>query len=114
SWVNPDAKLAHKTFQDYMREGLLAATEAVKKECGVSKINVLGYCIGGTLLATTLAYLAGRHEEHYNSATFLVAQVDFTRAGDLKLFIDDEQLKAIEDIMAKDGFLDGGRMATVF
>ncbi len=114
SWVNPDAKLAHKTFQDYMREGLMAATEAVKKECGVSKINVLGYCIGGTLLATTLAYLAGRHEEHYNSATFLVAQVDFTRAGDLKLFIDEEQLKAIEDIMAKDGFLDGGRMSTVF
>ncbi len=114
SWVNPDAKLAHKTFENYMQEGLLAATEAVKKECGVSKINVLGYCIGGTLLATTLAYLAGRHEEHYNSATFLVAQVDFTRAGDLKLFIDDEQLKAIEGIMAKDGFLDGGRMSTVF
>ena len=63
SWVNPDEKLTHKTFEDYMKEGLLAATSAVQRECGVKKINILGYCIGGTLLATALAYLAGRGEE---------------------------------------------------
>jgi polyhydroxyalkanoate synthase len=114
SWVNPDARLAHKTFEDYMHQGLLAATEAVKKECGVEKLNVLGYCIGGTLLGTTLAWLSEKRQDPYNSATFLVAQVDFTKAGDLKLFIDDAQLKNIEALMAKDGYLDGGRMATVF
>jgi polyhydroxyalkanoate synthase len=114
SWVNPDARLAHKSFENYMHEGLLAATEAVKRECGVKKINVLGYCIGGTLLGTALAYLAARNEDPYNSATFLVAQVDFKKAGDLKLFIDEEQLKSIEALMAKDGYLDGGRMSTVF
>jgi polyhydroxyalkanoate synthase subunit PhaC len=114
SWVNPDEKLATKTFEDYMREGILAATEAAKRECGTKKINILGYCIGGTLLGTTLAYLAGRGEEPYNSATFLVAQVDFAKAGDLKLFIDDQQLKKLEAMMAEKGYLEGSRMATVF
>jgi polyhydroxyalkanoate synthase len=114
SWVNPDARLGHKTFEDYMHEGLLAATKAVKKECGVKRINILGYCIGGTLLATTLGHLANTGEEHFNCASFLVAQVDFTRAGDLKLFVDESQLKNMEEIMAKDGYLDSGRMATVF
>jgi polyhydroxyalkanoate synthase subunit PhaC len=114
SWVNPDARLGHKSFEDYMHEGLLAAAEAAKKECGTKRVNILGYCIGGTLLATTLAYLAGRNEELFNSASFLVAQVDFQKAGDLKLFIDEQQLKTIEALMAKDGYLDGGRMATVF
>jgi polyhydroxyalkanoate synthase len=114
SWINPDARLAHKTFEDYMHEGILAATEAVKKECAVKKINILGYCIGGTLLAATLAYLSARREDPYNSATFLVAQVDFRGAGDLKLFIDEEKLEAIDALMTKDGFLDGGRMSTVF
>ena len=114
SWVNPDARLAGKTFEDYMRDGLMAATEAAKTECGTDKINILGYCIGGTLLGTTLAYHAARNEEHFNSASFLVAQVDFTNAGDLLLFIDDAQLKNVEALMAKDGFLDGARMSTVF
>jgi polyhydroxyalkanoate synthase subunit PhaC len=114
SWVNPDAKLAHKTFTDYMHQGMMAATEAVKAECGVKKINILGYCIGGTLLGSTLAYHAARNEEHFNSATFLVAQLDFQKAGDLLLFIDDAQLKNIEALMERDGYLDGGRMSTVF
>jgi polyhydroxyalkanoate synthase len=114
SWVNPDASLGHKTFEDYMREGILAATEAAKTECGTKRVNILGYCIGGTLLGTTLAYLAQTGEQHYNCATFLVAQVDFQKAGDLKLFIDEAQLKNIEKLMAESGYLDGGRMATVF
>ena len=79
-----------------------------------SKINVIGYCVGGTLLGTTLAYLAARGEEPFASATFFAAQVDFTKAGDLLLFIDDTQLKALEEMMAERGFLDGSRMATVF
>ena len=114
SWVNPDERLKDKTFEDYMNEGLLAATHAVKRETGVEKINVIGYCVGGTLLGTTLAYLAARGEEPFASATFFAAQVDFTKAGDLLLFIDDTQLKALEEMMAERGYLDGSRMATVF
>ncbi len=114
SWVNPDARLKDKTFEEYMTEGLLAATDAVKRETSSGKINVIGYCVGGTLLGTTLAYLAARGEEPFASATFFAAQVDFTKAGDLLLFIDDTQLKALEEMMAERGFLDGSRMATVF
>ncbi len=114
SWVNPDERLKDKTFEDYMIEGLLAATDAVKRETGAPKINVIGYCVGGTLLGTTLAYLAARGEEPFSSATFFAAQVDFTKAGDLLLFIDDAQLKALEEMMAERGYLDGSRMATVF
>ncbi len=114
SWVNPDERLAAKTFEDYMKEGLLGATTAVQRECGVKKINVLGYCVAGTLLSATLAYLAGRGEDPFVSATFLTAQSDFTKAGDLKLFIDDAQLKNIEKLMAEKGYLEGSRMATVF
>jgi polyhydroxyalkanoate synthase len=114
SWVNPDERLKDKTFEEYMTEGLLAATDAVKRETGVEKVNVIGYCVGGTLLGTALAYLAARGEEPFASATFLAAQVDFTKAGDLMLFIDDTQLKALEEMMAERGFLDGSRMATVF
>ena len=69
SWVNPDTRLSHKSFEDYMQEGILTAADAVKRETGVDKINVVGYCVGGTLLATTLAYLAARGEEPFNSAS---------------------------------------------
>ncbi len=114
SWVNPDARLANKTFEDYMREGIQAATDAVQRETGVEKINIVGYCVGGTLLATTLAYEAATGRDNYVSATFFAAQADFTKAGDLLLFIDDAQLKALEEMMAERGYLDGSRMATVF
>ena len=114
SWVNPDERLKDKTFEEYMTEGLLAATDAAKRETGVEKVNVIGYCVGGTLLGTALAYLAARGEEPFASATFFAAQVDFTKAGDLMLFIDDTQLKALEEMMAERGFLDGSRMASVF
>jgi polyhydroxyalkanoate synthase len=114
SWVNPDQRLAHKTFEDYMTEGVLAATNAVKRETGADKVNVIGYCVGGTLLGTTLAYLAARGEDPYASATFFAAQVDFSKAGDLLIFINDAQLKYLEEMMAERGYLDGARMATVF
>ena len=114
SWVNPDAHLSHKSFEDYMQEGILTAADAVKRETGVDKINVVGYCVGGTLLATTLAYLAARGEDVFNSASFLATQVDFTHAGDLLLFTDTDQLEALNELMSERGYLDGSRMANVF
>jgi polyhydroxyalkanoate synthase subunit PhaC len=114
SWVNPDARHAGKTFEDYMREGVLVAADAARKESEADQVNVIGYCVGGTLLGTTLAYLAARGEEPFSSATFFAAQVDFTNAGDLMVFIDDAQLKSLEEMMAERGYLDAGRMAAVF
>ena len=114
SWVNPDARLAQKTFEDYMHEGILAAVDAVIRQTGSPKINALGYCVGGTLLASTLAYMAAKGDNRIASASFLAAQVDFSEAGDLLVFIDDTQLKALEEMMAEQGYLDGSRMAAVF
>jgi polyhydroxyalkanoate synthase len=114
SWVNPDARLAQKTFEDYMHEGILAAVDGVIQQTGSQKINALGYCVGGTLLASTLAYMAAKGDDRIASASFLAAQVDFSEAGDLLVFIDDTQLKALEEMMAEQGYLDGSRMAAVF
>jgi poly[(R)-3-hydroxyalkanoate] polymerase subunit PhaC len=114
SWVNPDARLAQRSFEDYMRDGILAAIDAVIRQTGSAKINALGYCVGGTLLATALAYMAAKGDDRVASASFLAAQVDFSEAGDLLVFIDDTQLKALEEMMAEQGYLDGSRMAAVF
>jgi polyhydroxyalkanoate synthase subunit PhaC len=114
SWVNPDARLAQKTFEDYMRDGVLAALEVVNRQLGVHHVNALGYCVGGTLLASTLAYMAAKGDDRFASASFLAAQVDFSEAGDLLVFIDDAQLKGLEEMMAERGYLDGSRMAAVF
>lgn len=114
SWVNPDEKLADKTFEDYILEGILAAAEAVRRETGIQDINVLGYCVGGTALSTGLAYLAQRGEELFKSCTLLTTQVDFSLAGDLLLFTDDSQLDSLDALMTERGFLDGSRMANVF
>jgi len=114
SWVNPDERLASKTFEDYMLEGVVAGVDAVLRVTGQPHTNTLGYCVGGTLLACTLAYMAAKDDHRINSATLFTAQTDFTKAGDLLVFIDDEQLKALEDLMAEKGFLDGARMAATF
>jgi polyhydroxyalkanoate synthase subunit PhaC len=114
SWVNPDMKLAQKTFEDYMREGIFGALEAVIRQTGSPKINALGYCVGGTLLASALAYMAAKDDNRIASASFLAAQVDFSEAGDLLVFIDDAQLNSLEEMMAEHGYLDGSRMAAVF
>ena len=114
SWVNPDIKLAQKTFEDYMREGIFGAVEAVIRQTGSPKINALGYCVGGTLLASALAYMAAKDDNRIASASFLAAQVDFSEAGDLLVFIDDAQLNSLEEMMAEQGYLDGSRMAAVF
>jgi polyhydroxyalkanoate synthase len=114
SWVNPDASLAQKTFEDYVREGPLAALDAVKQATGEGKVDAIGYCVGGTLLSVALAAMAARRDERITSATLFASQVDFTHAGDLKVFVDEEQVKAIEERMAQRGYLEGRAMATVF
>jgi polyhydroxyalkanoate synthase len=114
SWVNPGETLAGKTFEDYMREGVLDAVSNALKAAGADQINAMGYCVGGTLLSTALAYMAAQGDARVKSASFLAAQADFTNAGDLLVFIDDEQIKALEKLMAERGFLDGTRMAAVF
>jgi polyhydroxyalkanoate synthase len=115
SWVNPDRRLAKKTFEDYMHGGIFASLDAVQAATGVEKINTIGYCIGGTLLSATLAYMAAKGDVRVNSATFFAAQADFSEAGDLKIFIDDEQLAALKQQMEKSGgVLEGQKMATTF
>jgi polyhydroxyalkanoate synthase subunit PhaC len=114
SWVNPGKDLAGKSFEDYMREGILEALGAVEQATGERAVHALGYCVGGTLLAATLAYLAATHDSRVKSATFLTAQVDFSQAGDLQVFMDEEQIAAIERDMARYGYLDGHKMAAAF
>jgi len=114
SWVNPDAHLAKKGFEEYMREGPLAALDAIKQATGEDKVHAAGYCVGGTLLAVTLAYMAAKHDERIASATLFAAQVDFTYAGDLKVFVDEEQVELLEHKMAEKGYLESKSMATVF
>jgi polyhydroxyalkanoate synthase len=114
SWVNPDGHLAQKTFEDYVLEGPLAALGAVKQATGESKAHVIGYCVGGTLLAVTLAHMAAKRDHRIASATFFASQVDFTYSGDLKVFADEEQIAALERQMAERGYLDSRYMANSF
>jgi polyhydroxyalkanoate synthase len=114
SWVNPDARLAAKGFEDYMREGPLAAMDVIKQVTGESKVHTIGYCVGGTLLAVTIAALAGKRQARVMSSTFFATQVDFTHAGDLKVFVDEDQIAALERRMKERGYLEGRKMATAF
>jgi polyhydroxyalkanoate synthase len=115
SWVNPDARAAQKSFADYMQEGVFAALDAVEKATGERQVNAIGYCIGGTLLGTTLAYMAKKHDDRIKSATFFAAQVDFTEAGDLSIFVDDAQLEILKKQMeAAGGFLPSSAMFQTF
>lgn len=114
SWVNPGEDLAHKSFEDYILEGVLAAADAARRETGLEQINVLGYCVGGTALATALAYTAQRGEAPFKSCTFLATQIDFSLAGDLLLFTETAQLDSLNALMEQRGYLDGSRMANVF
>ena len=114
SWVNPDAHLADKTFEDYMREGPLACLDAIEKAVGEREVNVIGYCLGGTLLAATLAYMAAKDDHRFTSATFFVSLTDFKETGELSVFIDEAQLEFLEDRMKEHGYLEGADMATTF
>jgi polyhydroxyalkanoate synthase len=114
SWVNPDEHLAKKTFEDYVREGPLAALDAIAQATGADEVHAIGYCVGGTMLSVALAAMAAWGDKRIVSATLFAAQVDFTYAGDLKVFVDEEQVKAIEQRMAQHGYLEAKSMANVF
>jgi polyhydroxyalkanoate synthase len=114
SWVNPDKSLGAKTFDDYMKEGPLAAMDAIERATGELKVHTMGYCVGGTLLASTLAWLAEKRRVRVTSATLLAAQVDFTNAGDLLVFVDEDQVSALERDMQASGVLEGSKMAMAF
>jgi polyhydroxyalkanoate synthase len=116
SWVNPDEKLADKSFEDYITEGPLDCLAAIEKATGEKDINVIGYCLGGTLLASTLAHMAARknNPQKVKAATFFTSMVDFTEAGELSVFIDEEQLASLEERMNERGYLEGSEMATTF
>jgi polyhydroxyalkanoate synthase subunit PhaC len=114
SWVNPDKSLGAKTWEDYMKQGPLAAMDAIERVTGEMKVHTMGYCVGGTMLATTLAWLAEKRRVRVTSATFLAAQVDFTHAGDLLVFVDEDQISALERDMQASGVLEGSKMAMAF
>ncbi|MDN3567265.1 class I poly(R)-hydroxyalkanoic acid synthase [Paeniroseomonas aquatica] len=114
SWVNPDGQLAEKGFDDYMREGVYAALDAIEQATGERQVNAIGYCLGGTLLATTLAHMAAKRDTRIKTATYFVTMTDFEEAGELGVFIDEEQLRGLEEKMGKRGFLEGREMATTF
>lgn len=115
SWVNPGQELAHKTFSDYMHEGIFEALEAIEKATGEKKLDTIGYCIGGTLLGCTLAYMAAKKDKRIQSATFFTAQMDFQEAGELLLFIDDEQIANLErQVNAAGGIMEASVMSRTF
>jgi len=114
SWVNPGAELASKAFSDYLLEGPLAAIDAIKRATGEAEVNVIGYCIGGTLTATALSYMAARNDRRVTSATLFTALLDFADVGDISVFIDDAQLKLADEHMNRLGYLEGYQMAEAF
>jgi len=114
SWVNPDERLAEKDFEDYMQLGYLAALDAIEAATGEREVNAIGYCLGGTLLASTLAYMAATGDTRIKTATFFVTMMDFAEAGELGVFIDEEQLTALEEKMNRRGYLEGAEMASTF
>jgi polyhydroxyalkanoate synthase len=114
SWVNPDARFAGKTFENYLNEGPRAALDAIELATGEREVNVVGFCLGGTLLASALGYLAATGEKRVKSATFLATLIDFQRPGELEVFIDEAQVEALEKRMEERGYLEGSEMATTF
>jgi len=114
SWINPDKEQAQMSWDDYVDHGISFALDAVEKATGERQVNAIGYCVGGTLLAAALAMFAREGDDRIASATLFTTQVDFVNAGDLKVFVDEDQLEALERQMKRDGYLDGSRMATAF
>jgi polyhydroxyalkanoate synthase len=114
SWVNPDERLAQKSFEDYMLEGPLAAIDAINAATSERSVNAVGYCLGGTLLASTLGYLAAHGDDRIASATYFVTLVDFTDVGDMAVFIDEDQIGSLEKRMQERGYLEAHDMATSF
>ncbi len=114
SWVNPGEDLSDTRFEDYMLSGPVEALSAIEEETGEDTVNIVGYCIGGTLTASMLAYLAAKKKDRVASATFLTSMLDFAEPGDLGVFIDQQQLDLIDAHMSEKGYLEGHHMARVF
>lgn len=114
SWVNPDERLSGKTWEDYLSEGILEAVGAACEATAAEQVHAIGYCVGGTLLGSALAYMAANNDNRIKMATFFAAQVDFSEPGDLEVFIDEKQLKSLDELMAEKGYLDSSHMATTF
>jgi len=114
SWHNPDQSDRDLSMDDYLQRGILDALKAIQTVVPGKKINAMGYCLGGTLLAIAAAWLADENEPVLNSVTLLAAQTDFTEAGELMLFIDDSQLSYLDDIMWEKGYLDTKQMSGAF
>lgn len=114
SWINPDENHKEIGFFDYMSDGGLKALDVVKQQTQQDKVNMLGFCVGGTLLSCMLAYLKAKKDQSVQSATFLTSLIDFSDPGDLGIFIDEDQIKILEDEMNEKGYLDGRIMATTF
>src|ERR687894_1263877 len=115
SWKNPDASMEDTKFDDYMTKGPLAAAEVVRDITGSEKVNPVGYCVGGTLLAVALAWLAeGDDENPFNASTFMVYLQDFSEVGETEVFIDEPQIEFMEQQMLERGYLDNRKMANMF
>ncbi len=114
SWVNPDRRQAKQSFAEYMREGILESLDVIQKKTRASGVNAIGYCVGGTLLAVALAHMAAKGDRRIKSATFFATQIDFTHAGDLKVFVDEAQIETVEKQMDVRGYLEGQNMASAF
>lgn len=114
SWVNPDERHAGKDWEAYIDEGVLFALDTIEKATGENEVNAIGYCVGGTLLSAALALMAENKDDRIRSATLFATQVDFRYAGDLKVFVDEDQVRGIEEGMKRTGYLEGSKMATAF
>ena len=114
SWVNPDEKLAAKSFDAYVLDGVMAALDQIEKQTGEKEVNAAGYCLGGTLLATSCAYLAAKKQKRIASATFFTTMTDFSDPGELSVFLDEGQISNLEKKMFERGYLEGSEMAGTF
>ncbi len=114
SWINPDESYAETGYEQYVFDGLYAAMDAVERCTGENEINAIGYCLGGTLLASVLAHMAGNGDQRIKSATFFTTMIDFEEPGELGVFIDDQQVAALEKRMEETGYLDASCMASTF
>lgn len=114
SWVNPTVEQRDLSWDDYVENGTLKAIEAVKNICGVDKINITSWCIGGTITASTLAVMAQRNDDSVANVSFLTTLTEFTDPGDLRVFIDEQQVKQLTQKVDDQGLLNGRDLAASF
>ncbi len=114
SWINPDERQRDETWGTYMKKGVLTAVQKVMEETGQDDVNLVGYCIGGTMVGSTLAYMAATDDKRANSATFFTTQLDFSDAGEIEVFVDDQALETLGEKMDEQGYLTAESMANVF